>query len=152
MFGTSYEHSIDRFYSHDDLNAMLNEYRVWNLEDENIHERRSGIYTSWEMNFRRDIRNQSILNTDISAERMVRRSMWENDMSLLTVGKRVIKRVHTDTNVNTRVRQLFEHLDTQIYIITAVNCENRLASLKAIDDDSLIIENVPLRDLAALDY
>ncbi|KAG0437062.1 hypothetical protein DMUE_3903 [Dictyocoela muelleri] len=105
-----------------------------------------------DMNFRRYIRNQSISNTYISAERMVRRSMWGNDMSLLTVRKRVIERVHTDTNVNTRVRQLFEHLEKQIYIITTVNCGNRLESLKAIGDDSFIIDNVSLRDLAALDY
>lgn len=42
----------------------------------------------------------------------------EKYMSLLTVEKRVIKRVHTYTNANTRVHQLFEYLETQIYIIT----------------------------------
>ncbi|KAG0437370.1 hypothetical protein DMUE_3735 [Dictyocoela muelleri] len=102
------------------------------------------------MNTRREIRDISVSNTDISADRMIRRSMWVNDINVLQIGSQVIRRVHIDANINTRDHPLFEHLDTQVYIIIDVNHENNLASLKAIVEPENILINIPLRDLAFL--
>ncbi|KAG0418757.1 hypothetical protein DMUE_6394 [Dictyocoela muelleri] len=104
-----------------------------------------------EMNVRRESRDLSVLNTDISVDRMIRRSMWNNDISALTIGRRVIRRVHIDSNVNTRPMPLFEHLDTQVYVITDINHNHNLASLNAIDDPEIVLISVPLRDLAILE-
>ncbi|KAG0434399.1 hypothetical protein DMUE_5201 [Dictyocoela muelleri] len=134
LYVSNYENTVERFYTNEELNSMLNQYRLWMTEDGNLEDMENGNFISWEMNTRRGIRDISVLNSDISADRMVRRSMWPNDISVLQIGCRVIRRVHVDTNINTRQRPLFEHLDTQVYVILSVNYEHNSATLQAVDE------------------
>lgn len=77
-------------------------------------------------------------------DRMVRNSAWPNDETVFFEGERVVRRVFTDNNRNTRRRGLLEHYDFSTYVIISV--ENRIAVIIR-ESDNEIIEGVPCRDL-----
>ncbi|KAG0441783.1 hypothetical protein DMUE_0799 [Dictyocoela muelleri] len=86
MYRSNYENTVDRFYTNDEINSILNQNRLRTAEDIYIENREEGNFITWEMNTSREIRDINVSNTDISADRMIRRFLWVNDINVLQIG------------------------------------------------------------------
>lgn len=89
------------------------------------------------------VRESARRATRTAVDRMVRRSTWRNDFLEFTVGTRVLIRPDLDANESTRIRALYEHLSTDIYIVIEIIQFNRVKLAKE-SDRSLIIENIDI--------
>ena len=65
----------------------------------------------------RSITHKSIYR---AAERMIRNVGWRYDCFDFEIGDRVMIRPSLDSNLSTRRRHLYEHLDTRVYIIVDI--------------------------------
>ena len=54
---------------------------------------------------------------DIAANRKVEISRWRNNEIFVRVGSKVLRLIHTDTNINTWRFSLMNHINTEIYIV-----------------------------------
>lgn len=88
-------------------------------------------------------------STNTAVERMIPRSMWRNDYIEFELGCRVLIRPDTDANERTRVRPLYEHLDTTVYIVEEILQFNRV-KLVCESDSSIIIEEIDIIRLRRL--
>ena len=55
-----------------------------------------------------------------AAERMIRNVGWRYDRFYFEIGDRVMIRPSLDTNLSTRRRPLYEHLEARVYIIVDI--------------------------------
>ena len=75
-----------------------------------------------------------------AAERIIRNVGWRYDRFYFEIGDRVMIRPSLDTNLSTRRRPLYEHLDTRVYIIVNIIRANKVKLISKDDTNNMIEE------------
>ena len=75
-----------------------------------------------------------------AAERIIRNVGWRYDRFYFEIGDRVMIRPSLDTNLSTRRRPLYEHLEARVYIIVNIIRANKVKLISKDDTDNMIEE------------
>lgn len=73
----------------------------------------------------------------ITANRVIAKSVWRNDFVGFQIGARVLIRPVIDIFQHTRVRSLYDHFDNSIYIVSEILQFNKVKLI--LEENNVII-------------